>query len=190
MPLCNSLIHTAQAFTRRLRQERGQSLVEFGIVLPVLVLIILGIIYFGRYEDYANQETQLAEEGVRWAALNWTSTGYTMPSGCTGTQATALQCYIQGQAQSELQKGSRDVTAAKVYIYQPGTSPTYQAGSPVRVCVVTTVKFPTPIGVPSLKIAQAATMRIEQTSSSFSSLPYTTTNPTSPALASSGCPTT
>jgi hypothetical protein len=33
------------------------------VVLPVLIL------YFGRYEDYANQETQLAEERVRWAAV-------------------------------------------------------------------------------------------------------------------------
>ena len=51
---------------RRLQQEHGQSIVEFAIILPVLILAILGILYFGRYENYANQETQLAEQGVRW----------------------------------------------------------------------------------------------------------------------------
>jgi Flp pilus assembly protein TadG len=149
---------------RRLGQERGQTLVEFAVVLPVLILIILGILYFGRYEDYANQETQLAEEGVRWAAVNY--------SPSSGT----LQSYIQSQAQPELQSGSSDVSAAKVWIYQPSGA-TYATGQAVRVCVVTTVSFPTPIGAPSTTIAEAATMRLEQISSTASSLPYTSGNP-------------
>jgi Flp pilus assembly protein TadG len=31
-----------------MRPERGQALVEFAVVLPVLILIILGILYCGR----------------------------------------------------------------------------------------------------------------------------------------------
>ena len=151
---------------RRLQQEHGQSIVEFAIILPVLILAILGILYFGRYENYANQETQLAEQGVRWAALN----SYSPPT------APTLQSYIQSQAQPELQAGSSDVTPVAVWIYQP-TGATYKTGQPVRVCVVTTVRFPTPIGAPATTIAEAATMRIEQVSAS-STLPYTPNNPT------------
>jgi len=51
------------------------------MVLPVLILIILVIVYFGRYEDYANQATQLSEIGVRWAAVWW-------HSGCMGAMLT------------------------------------------------------------------------------------------------------
>ncbi len=88
MPICHTAKNTALKLSGRLRQERGQSLVEFAVVLPVLILIILGILYFGRYEDYANQETQLAEEGVRWAAVN------NNPS----TSGQTLQQYIVSQA--------------------------------------------------------------------------------------------
>jgi Flp pilus assembly protein TadG len=127
-------------------------LVEFAVVLPVLILIILGILYFGRYEDYTNQETQLAEMGVRFAALN------TNPS----TTSQTLQAYILSQAQPELQFGSSDVTkAAKVFLYYP-TGSSNVVGNPVRACVVATVTFPTPIGAPATTIAQTATMRIEQ----------------------------
>lgn len=135
----------------RLRQDGGAVLVEFAVVLPVLILIILGILYFGRYEDYTNQETQLAEMGIRFAALN------TNPS----TTAQTLQAYILSQAQPELQYGSSDVKLAKVFLYYP-TGSSNVVGNPVRACVVTTVTFPTPIGAPATTIAQTATMRIEQ----------------------------
>ncbi len=125
-------------------------LVEFAVVLPVLILIILGILYFGRYEDYTNQETQLAEMGVRFAALN------TNPS-----TTVSLQAYMLSQAQPELQYGSSDVKLAKVFLYYP-TGSSNVVGNPVRACVVTTVTFPTPIGAPATTIAQTATMRIEQ----------------------------
>ncbi len=176
MSICTHLRNTARKLGDRLRQERGQSLVEFAMVLPVLVLIILGILYFGRYEDYNNQETQLAEAGVRQVAVNYTP--------ATGT----LQSYIRSQAQPELQNGSSDVTQAQVWIYQPGSA-TYATGQPVRVCVVSTVTFPSPIGSPAATMAQAATMRIEQTNGS--TLPYTAGNPGGASLppSSTNCPT-
>lgn len=132
-------------------------LVEFAIVLPLLILIFSGILYFGRYEDYANQETQLAEEGVRWAAVdnNPSSSGQT------------LAAYIQSQAQPELQYGSGDVSSpVAVYIYYPNSG-TGAVGGPVRVCVVAT--FQLPFINSSETVAQSATQRIEvaQTSSQW-----------------------
>lgn len=134
----------------RLRSERGVVLVEFAIVLPILILFILGILYFGRYEDYSNQETQLAEEGARWASVN----------NNPAASGTSLQSYIQSQAQPELQYGSNDVTAAKVYLYYPSTSGA--VGQPVDACVVTTVRYPFfGLSSASQTVAQSATMRIE-----------------------------
>jgi Flp pilus assembly protein TadG len=164
----------------RLRQERGQALVEFAVVLPVLIMIILGILYFGRFEDYSNQETQLAEMGVRFAALN------TNP----GAPTQKLQDYIQSQAQPELQAGSSDVTKAQVFIYYPTTAPSGNVvGQSVRVCVVSKMTFPTPLGTPSTAIVQAATMRIEvkQAGSVPTSFAADPTTAGSPAV-TAGCP--
>lgn len=176
MSICIHAHNTLLRLSRRLREERGVVLVEFAVVLPVLIMIILGIVYFGRYENYANQETQLAETGVRYAAVNYQPTG----TGCSAN----LQAYIGCQATSELQNGSTDVTAMKVYIYQPSGS-TYATGQPVRVCVYSTVTFPSPIGSPAAKITQSATMRIEQVGTG-ATFPYTTNNPTT--TVPSDCP--
>jgi TadE-like protein len=172
----------------RLRQERGQALVEFAVVLPILILIVLGIVYFGRYEDYANQETHLAEAGVRSAAVGWMASGYTMPASCT-TPNNTLQCYLRGQAQPELQNGSSDVTQAQIWIYQPLTAPNYVTGQPIRVCVVSTVTFPSPIGAPSATMAQTATMLIEHVATGVlpSSNPWAAGNPG--PVPPSQCPT-
>lgn len=193
MRICIQTRNTARWLTDRLRQERGQSLIEFAVVLPVLILIVLGILYFGRFEDYANQETQLAEEGARMAAVN------TVPPTTAGcTTPTTLACYLQVQAQPELRNGSQTVTTpAQVYIYQP-TGATYAVGQAVRVCVVATITFPSPIGTPSTQVAMAATMRIEDTAAGDTTLPYATSGSTSNGNpsgvttppTSSGCSTT
>jgi Flp pilus assembly protein TadG len=144
-------------------------MVEFAIVLPVLILIILGILYFGRYEDYSNQETQMAEAGVRAASVNFNP---------PGTQT--VQDYIRTQAQPELQAGSSDVTSpAAVYIYYP-TGSSNVVGNSVRVCVAATVKFPF-LANTSQVIAEAATMRIEVAATNWS----TSDNP---ASMPSACP--
>lgn len=134
------------------RRERGVVLVEFALVLPVLILIILGIIYFGRYMDYSNQLTQLAAQGARWASVN----------SNPGSPAT-LQTYIQSQAQQELASGSSDVTAAKVYIYYP-TGSSNIVGSSLRVCVSSSFNFSF-LGIGSQSVAEYTTMRIEATDS-------------------------
>ena len=124
-------------------------MVEFAVVLPVFLLIILGIIYFGRFENYANQATQLSEMGARWAAVN------TNPGS---SSSKTLQQYIQSQATGELAAGSTDVTSPlKAYIYNP----TGQA-STVRVCVTATVLFTTPAFSAHYVITQASSMHIEQ----------------------------
>ena len=157
----------------RLGSQRGVVLVEFAIILPVLLLIIMGILYFGRYEDYANQETQLAEEGARWAAVN------NNPS----TSGQTLQAFIQSQAQPELASGSSDVTKAQVYLYYPSGTAGAGVGNPVTACVVTTVQYPFfGLSSSSETIAQSATMRQEVTPTNWSP----SNNPT--ATVPSSCP--
>lgn len=52
-----------------IKHERGQSLVEFALVLPVLLVVILGIFEFGRLWMTLNVLTGAAREAVRVAAV-------------------------------------------------------------------------------------------------------------------------
>ncbi len=53
----------------RLRGERGASAVEFALVLPLLVLLVLGIVEFGRGFQVSGTLSAAAREGVRVMAL-------------------------------------------------------------------------------------------------------------------------
>jgi Flp pilus assembly protein TadG len=156
----------------RLRDERGVVLVEFAIVLPVLLLVLLGIIDFGRVMNYSDQEQQMAAQAARWAAVNWDP----------GSQS--IQQYVQTQALGGLGTTSGDVTsAAQVYLYYP-TGSSNAVGNPIRACVVANVQLLPMLGSANLKLAEAATMRVETlgTTSSFTADSTTTAG-------SAGCPT-
>ena len=51
------------------RRERGAALVEFAFVLPVLLLLILGIIDFGRAYGAKQELIHATREGVRVYAV-------------------------------------------------------------------------------------------------------------------------
>ena len=59
------------------RRDAGASAVEMAIVLPVLVLLVFGIIDFGRMLTAEIQISQAAREGVRMAALGVPATDIT-----------------------------------------------------------------------------------------------------------------
>jgi hypothetical protein len=57
------------SLTRRLRSERGAELIEFALVFPVLLLVVLGIVDFGFLFQRMEVVTNAAREGARMAVL-------------------------------------------------------------------------------------------------------------------------
>ena len=55
---------------RRTRSDRGAAMVEFAIVAPLLLLLVFGIIEFGRAYNAQNTLTHAAREGVREYAIS------------------------------------------------------------------------------------------------------------------------
>ena len=51
------------------RSQKGQSLVEFVLLLPVFIILLFGIIEFGRLWETMNVLTSAAREGARVAAV-------------------------------------------------------------------------------------------------------------------------
>lgn len=62
-----------------LNNERGQSLVEFAVILPLLLLIVLGTVDLGMGFKTYIALTNAAREGVRWISI--------YPSDQTGAKA-------------------------------------------------------------------------------------------------------
>ena len=56
-------------------RERGQALVEFALIAPLFLLIVVGIIQFGIGLNYWLDLNRLANQGARWAVVNhgWTN---------------------------------------------------------------------------------------------------------------------
>ncbi|MGE5273337.1 MAG: TadE/TadG family type IV pilus assembly protein [Verrucomicrobiota bacterium] len=52
------------------RRDHGVAAVEFAVLVPVLLLIVFGILDFGRAMNYKNELTQVANQVARYAAVN------------------------------------------------------------------------------------------------------------------------
>ena len=80
----------------RVSSERGAELIEFALVLPLLLLVVLGIVDFGFLFQRMEVVTNAAREGARMAVLP----GYTAADVCdrvinyvqTGGLATTGAC--------------------------------------------------------------------------------------------------
>lgn len=64
----------------------GQGLVEFALVIPVLVFLIMGIIDFGRFIAMYNEASNATREALRYGLVN--------PTDCAGVVAVAKQSML------------------------------------------------------------------------------------------------
>lgn len=72
--------------TRSRRSSRGQSLVEFAIILPVFLLIVVGILDFGRVVWANSAVTNAAREAARYAIVHGGSPDNACPVGPPGPE--------------------------------------------------------------------------------------------------------
>ena len=134
--------------------EGGAALVEFALVLPVLLVLLLGMLDFGKAFNYWIDQTHLANEGARWAAVNKN------PGG------GSLQQYVRSQANTpELRDGGTASVAGPIQICITFPNGTSQVGDPVRVTASTTYNWlpflGSRLGIAQTTMTASATMRLE-----------------------------
>ena len=78
------------AMFRWCHRPRGQSLVEFAMVLPILLILFGGIIQFGVIFWAQNTLTQVVRDTGRWAATQQYRGSIPSPNGCTGNEASVI----------------------------------------------------------------------------------------------------
>lgn len=151
---------------RSLRREEGTAMVEMTLALPLLLILLLGILDFGRALNYWLDENNLAAQGARWAAVD------------RNPGSGSLQEYIQSQVDSDELKngGSASVpNAASVCISFPtnaATGTAGQVGDPVLVSVSADYHWlayiSSKIGILQTSLSGSSTMRLETTPTSYS----------------------
>src|SRR6266536_3564927 len=98
-PLMSPVARLRRYGRGHLVREDGVALIEFALVLPLLLLLVLGVIDFGKAFNYKNDETHLANQAARYAAVN-------SCSACAGATPPTINTWTPTQAAaSELQTG-------------------------------------------------------------------------------------
>lgn len=138
---------------RKRTSEAGTAVVEFALIVPLLLLIVFGILDFGRALNYWVDTTHLASEGARLAAVD------RVPDG-----AASLQEYIRERADTqELRDGGSQSIADPLEVCV--TSLGDEVGDPVEVQVRTTYHWIPLLGTQldsaTTTITGTATMRRE-----------------------------
>jgi Flp pilus assembly protein TadG len=138
-------VSTSKGITRRvdLRDNRGQTMVEFALVVPILCLVLFGVIQFGvLYKDYVTL-TDATRAGARKAAV---SRHETDPVGAT-------QAKVQASASGlDLTKLNVSVSAAPAW--EHGADVTVSATYPYDIKLLGFV-------VTSGNLASKTTERVE-----------------------------
>ncbi len=153
------------------RDTRGTALVELALVLPLLLVLLFGMLDFGKAFNEWIDETHLANEGARLAAVGYAVAGCTNPN-----PNVCLTQYIHGSANlPELRSGRAGdpyagaQSPAQVcisYPTNPATSSFGQVGDPVQVTVQVTYHWLNYliswINIGATPIRGKATMRLER----------------------------
>jgi Flp pilus assembly protein TadG len=167
-PLMSSVERLRRHGRGQLVREEGIAMIEFALVLPLLLLLLLGVVDFGKAFNYKNDETHLANQAARYAAVN----------SCSACGAQVVNTWIRSQADSnELQDSGPPpkLTVTIVFANNAGKFPgesgyaaptagdkNHCVGDPVKVSLSYDYAFMPFLSLGSFTIKGSATMRLEK----------------------------
>ena len=133
MPGIESKRTSPEQHGRRGARELGQAMVEFALVAPAFLLIVVGIIQFGIALNYWLDLQKLSGQGARWAAVN-------RVPGCANTTTLCTNPSLQQYVAQQKVSGGNCPTVAISFPAPSGTGGTNLIGDPVKVTVSTPFK--------------------------------------------------
>jgi hypothetical protein len=160
---------------RRHKREEGQALVEFALIIPLFLMIVVGVIQFGVALNFWLDMQRVANQGARWAVVN----AY---PGCDRNSPLTPACPSPNPNYPDLlhyQLANERIAEGEIidpYICYPTTSGAGGAvtvGDPVTVRMernfnfLSIVTFFLPGNGLNVNLHASATMRLEQEPSRF-----------------------
>jgi TadE-like protein len=146
---------TASPEVDRRERESGQALVEFALILPVFVVLVVGIIQFGVGLNYWLDMQRIANQGARWGVVN------KFP-GMTGSCLTDPTVLCSGPNLQEYLAGEPISGGLKPCVNISFPSTTSEVGDPVKVELAIPFTFVPILKLGTIKLTADATMRLEQ----------------------------
>ena len=145
------------------RREDGQATVEFAIVIPLLLLLVVGIFEFGKAFNYWIDLNHLSNEGARWAAVDKVPP-YDGKPGNANPGCSDIEDYLLSQMNTGDLKSK--VTAANITINVDSPSGQPQVGDPVTVSIKAPgykiASLGEAINLGTVTLGSKSTMRLEQ----------------------------
>ena len=125
-----------------LRREDGVAMTEFALILPIFMIIVAGMLGFGRVFFYWIQANHVANETARWAIVDRNPYA-----------PTTLQAHGANSASGEFNSNTT------VCITREGDK---NLGAPLKVTVSKPFTFVPILEIGKITIQAASTMRIER----------------------------
>ena len=139
---------------RGFRRERGAVMVEFGIVFPVMMMIVFAVIDFSRAYYYLNNITSAVREGARYGAV--------LPGPDT---SSAQRAEIRNVVRSfSISFGGDSITDSDIVIDSAVTA-TGEIGVTVNYKFATITPLAGLVGLDTIPMAQRAVFRWERAGS-------------------------
>jgi Flp pilus assembly protein TadG len=123
----------------RLRDESGQSAVEFALVLPLLLLVLFAVVEFSRAYNAYNDLNQMTADGARFAAV---------------AQYPGDSQLISDEADTQVARGATLSVSYSGGTCVVGSSVTVTASAPIGLAKI--------LNVGTLNLNTKATMRVER----------------------------
>jgi Flp pilus assembly protein TadG len=140
-------------------REAGVALVEFSLVLPLVLVLLFGMLDFGRCFNYWIDETSMSHEAVRFAAVDRNP----------GPGATLQESIRERADTQELRDGGTVSVPNPLQVCVSFPEGTSNVGDPVTVTITSQYNFLSYLGFPVGKaISSSSTMRLEAPPTNYS----------------------
>jgi Flp pilus assembly protein TadG len=163
------MINSGQRFVK---DTRGTALAELALVLPLLLVLIMGMLDFGKAFNEWIDETHLANEGARLAAVGYLGAACASaanPNVCIAQQiqeSANIAELKSGRTASPYAAAQDEARVCISYPNNPATNSHGQVGDPVQVTVQTTYHWlnylVSQVDFAATPIVGKATMRLER----------------------------
>jgi Flp pilus assembly pilin Flp len=168
----NASVTSVWTQIRRLarRDERGQAIVEFALIAPVFLMLVVGVIQFAIALNFWFDLQRLANQGARAAAVNCGMNSATSTTNlCTSSGGSNLELSLREQFLAKGEPTTDPNSVEVCYVPPDPTKPANQqptgfptAGDAVRVALKDRYRLQAVVNLAKIDLRARAIMRLEQ----------------------------